>query len=466
RNLYRVIEDRRETLNDRTAACSPSRFLRNFGFEATARDRADCIAIGRNQQTGTWAAVTGAFYADQGDESRGIPLLPTFDDRSTLPHSSLHQWHRLEARLRLFAESMDATLQLSSAPSATARIRTSNRASRARLAANAGVAFIVERESRNVMLASVGLDAIAGPVFQTANLLHLFPGWQAVILELVQIGARGRLLTTEACEPPGEGFERPHERLDFADLAALRRIDDVEQTELRLVFCNGGQRKRVDKVELPVADQAIAVFEECREVITGLEKNYGNIAQVPAKEMENDHVLGLKAAGDANVAAGGETDNVSDQLLRSQSLHIGKLVQHGIAHCCSFIHAWSSSSCSIHPSPAIFLMASRTAGCRGARVDMAGTRASCRARTTAGKVNSGISGSSTSTSILCACWRISRTRSAAPGSPGNQRNAGSGLEETGVFRLLFADAAIMPAATVALVIGSIRMKDPSGRLSS
>src|SRR6201996_3393593 len=123
---------------------------------------------------------------------------------------------------------MDATLQLSAAPATTARVCASNRFGRARLTPDAGVAFIVEREARNVMLARIGLDAVPGPVCQNAYLLHLLSARQTVILEFLQVCTGGRLLAAQAGEPPGEGLQRPHQWLNLANLTTLGWVDDVQ----------------------------------------------------------------------------------------------------------------------------------------------------------------------------------------------------------------------------------------------
>src|SRR6185437_3480099 len=109
----------------------------------------------------------------------------------------------------------------------------------------------------------------------------------------------------------------------------------MEQAKLRFVFWNRSQWKGVDEVEVPIADQAIAIFEERGKVVAGLEKDNGNVAQVPAKKMEYNHVLRLEAAGKTNVTAGGDKENFSDQLLCSQLFHIGKRIQQGVGHRCS-----------------------------------------------------------------------------------------------------------------------------------
>src|ERR1700742_3875741 len=120
---------------------------------------------------------------------------------------------------------MDAAFQFSAAPSSTARIRSGSGTSGARLAADAGIAFIVEREARNVMLTRIGLDAVPCPVGENADLLHLFSAGKAMILNFFQVGAGWRLLTTKARKPPEVRLQRAHERLNLTYLTALSGID-------------------------------------------------------------------------------------------------------------------------------------------------------------------------------------------------------------------------------------------------
>ena len=54
--------------------------------------------------------------------------------------------------------------------------------------------------------------------------------------------------------------------------------------------------------------------------------------KVLAEKVQHDHVLGLKTRGQADVAARRDTDNLSDELIRSQLLHIMKRVRHSLAH--------------------------------------------------------------------------------------------------------------------------------------
>src|SRR5581483_6908070 len=98
-----------------------------------------------------------------------------------------HAWKL--RRLRALAEGMDAALKLCAAPSTAARIRSSSGAGGAWLAADAGIAFIVEREPRNVMLFGVSLNLAPGPVGKNADLLHLLAAGQAMVFDLFEVGS-------------------------------------------------------------------------------------------------------------------------------------------------------------------------------------------------------------------------------------------------------------------------------------
>src|ERR1700761_1349648 len=101
------------------------------------------------------------------------------------------------------------------------------------------------------------------------------------------------------------------------------------------MFTNGGEREGIDEIEVPVARETVAVFSDSGEVVTGLQKDNGDIGQMLAKEMENNHVLNLETAGETYIAAFRNADNFSDQLIRGQVLDFRRQVQNSSAHCTS-----------------------------------------------------------------------------------------------------------------------------------
>ena len=106
-----------------------------------------------------------------------------------------------------------------------------------------------------------------------------------------------------------------HERLDLADGAALGGLDDVEEAVLRFVLGEGGFGQSVDEVEVPLSGHAVAVGEQFLEVVAGFEEDDRHVRQVPAQHVQNDHVLGLEARGEADGRARGRADDVVDERL-------------------------------------------------------------------------------------------------------------------------------------------------------
>ena len=53
------------------------------------------------------------------------------------------------------------------------------------------------------------------------------------------------------------------------------------------------------KLQLPVGHHLVAIGIGFRKVVAGVEKKHGNFRQPLAQHVQDDHVLGLKAAGEA-----------------------------------------------------------------------------------------------------------------------------------------------------------------------
>lgn len=219
---------------------------------------------------------------------------------------------------------MDTALELLAAPAAAARVGSRGRFGGAGFAADGGVALVVECEARDVVLAGVGFDAVPCPVGEDRDLLQRLAGGQAMVFDLLEAGAGRRLLAAQAGEPPGEGFERAHERLDLANLAALGGVDDVEKAEVGFVFGEGCERKRVDEVEIPVTGEAVTIFEERGEVITGLEKEDGDLWKMPAQHVQDDHIFGLEAGGETDVFAVRGAEDLGDEEFGGEGVGCGR----------------------------------------------------------------------------------------------------------------------------------------------
>ena len=76
----------------------------------------------------------------------------------------------------------------------------------------------------------------------------------------------------------------------------------VEDAELRLLLGHGEFGQKVDEVHRPRLRHAVAILVDLCEVVAGVEENDGNIGQSLPDNVEDDHVLGLEAVGDANIA--------------------------------------------------------------------------------------------------------------------------------------------------------------------
>src|SRR5205823_4046550 len=74
-----------------------------------------------------------------------------------------------------------------------------------------------------------------GPVGKRADLQQRFAAGKAVLLDFLQVRARGRLFAAQAGKPNVERLERFHQRRDFAKLAASRGIRLIEYGVEQLV---------------------------------------------------------------------------------------------------------------------------------------------------------------------------------------------------------------------------------------
>ena len=99
--------------------------------------------------------------------------------------------------------------------------------------------------------------------------LQIFPSW--------------RLFAAQPGKPQFVRFERGHQRLNLAQLAALRGIAAVQDAELRFLLRHSLLRNGVHDIERPFARHAIAIFVSAGEMIAGIEKHHGNIGDFPAQ---------------------------------------------------------------------------------------------------------------------------------------------------------------------------------------
>src|SRR5580693_6628832 len=93
---------------------------------------------------------------------------------------------------------VDAALELLALPPAGPRVRSVEGQRRARLAANARVSGIVERQQRNAVRPGVVPHLPGGPVSERAGLGQRLPGWQLETFDFFQRRARRRLLAPQS----------------------------------------------------------------------------------------------------------------------------------------------------------------------------------------------------------------------------------------------------------------------------
>src|SRR6266851_692957 len=110
---------------------------------------------------------------------------------------------------------MDPALQLLPLPPSGTRIRRIEWPRRARLAPDAGVPELVQRQQRNRMRLCVVPHLLRGPPRERADLPNRLPARQRERLDLREIGPRRRLLAAESREPRVVGLQRGKERLDL-----------------------------------------------------------------------------------------------------------------------------------------------------------------------------------------------------------------------------------------------------------
>ena len=208
---------------------------------------------------------------------------------------------------------MDAAFQLVASPASAAGVGSGSGDRRAGLAADAGIAAVIELKARYAMFSGVGFDLKHGPISKNRDLFHLLASRGSVIFDLLKVSPGWRLIAAQTGEPPVIRFKRPHERLDFAHLAALGGLDDMKFAILAFVLFEAQERHRVDEIEVPIGCNAVAVGEELWEVIAGFEEDDGDVRGLLAEKVEDDHVFSLEAGGEAERSAVGFVEDMGDE---------------------------------------------------------------------------------------------------------------------------------------------------------
>src|SRR6185437_885372 len=70
----------------------------------------------------------------------------------------------------------------------------------------------------------------------------------------------------------------------------------IEDAEFGLLLRDGLLRRQVHKVQAPELRHLVAISVGFREMISSIEEENRNIRNAPAQQVENDHILRLKAA--------------------------------------------------------------------------------------------------------------------------------------------------------------------------
>src|SRR5579859_2147313 len=200
---------------------------------------------------------------------------------------------------------VNAALEFLSAPTAGTQIVGIVGNCGARLATDARIAAVVLRQIANLVCGGVFPDLSPGPIGERADFGERFAGREAVKFGLFEIFARGGLFATKAGEPGFVGAEGAEKRIDFAKLAALCRIVAIQNAKRRLLRGDALGGNYVDEVELPLARDRVAKRVRFREVIPRFEKQDGNLRNLFAKKMQDNHVFRLKAAGEAGAGCEG-----------------------------------------------------------------------------------------------------------------------------------------------------------------
>src|SRR5919197_3246625 len=119
---------------------------------------------------------------------------------------------------------MDPALTLGAAPSSGTRIVWIQRTRRARLAADARVALVVQRQQRNRVRPCVVPDILGGPGGERTHLAQHCAIRKREWFDLREIGARWGLLAAQCREPHIVLRERREQRSDLVARAAGVRI--------------------------------------------------------------------------------------------------------------------------------------------------------------------------------------------------------------------------------------------------
>src|SRR5882757_5858655 len=124
---------------------------------------------------------------------------------------------------------------------------------------------------------------------------------QGKLRNLFQGGAATSLLPPKPRKPDlvlPHGFKQ---RLHFAQPAAAVRSDLVQQAMLGLLLGDSLLRQQIGQVQLPLQRNAIAIGIRLGKVVAGIEEQHRNAGTQLHRQLQQQHILGLKAACQANI---------------------------------------------------------------------------------------------------------------------------------------------------------------------
>ena len=143
---------------------------------------------------------------------------------------------------------MDAALDFATGPSAGARIIGVGGYGRARLAAYARIAAVIEIEQRNLVVCA-GLPYVAhGPVSERTELADDDAAGQGEVGNFFEGGAAASLFAAETGQPKLIICDGGEERLNLAESTTAIWRDLVEQAMFELLFGNCTDRHEIDEV--------------------------------------------------------------------------------------------------------------------------------------------------------------------------------------------------------------------------
>src|SRR5579859_60334 len=141
---------------------------------------------------------------------------------------------------------MNSALKLRSAPASGPWIVWIERESRARLASDAQITFVVLRQVRDGVGSGILPNLLPVPVGEQAYLPQISACGQAVEFELPQILTRRGLFAPQPGEPNVKRFECAHERFDLAQLAAACRLALIQNAKGGFLLSDGLPGKHID----------------------------------------------------------------------------------------------------------------------------------------------------------------------------------------------------------------------------